>query len=66
MQTIFLQCPSVTYAQKGRRVLARAGIPCRLAHFSRFGCSYGLEIAADREEALALLREAGVPCSLRE
>ncbi|MBQ3865904.1 MAG: DUF3343 domain-containing protein [Clostridia bacterium] len=63
MQTISLRCPSVTYAQKGRQILARAGIPCRLARYSRFGCSYGLEVAADRETALALLREAGVPCS---
>ena len=65
MQILSLTCPSVTYAQKGRRVLAQAGKRCRVTHRSQKGCSYGLECAAaDPDEILALLREKGVPCTV--
>ncbi|MBP5288563.1 MAG: DUF3343 domain-containing protein [Clostridia bacterium] len=65
MQILSLSCPSVTYAQKGRRILAQAGIKARIIRRSRFGCSYGLECAsADPEEVLSLLRGKGVPCEV--
>ena len=65
MQILSLACPSVTYAQKGRRVLTQAGKRCRITRRSQKGCSYGLECAAaDPEEILALLREKGVPCTI--
>ena len=67
MQVLSFVCPSVTYAQKGRRVLAQAGIRCRVTRLSHAGCSYGLACdAGDPEGILALLREKGVPCALRE
>ena len=63
MQVLSLKCPSVTYAQKGRRVLFQAGIRCRVTHHSHRGCSYGLECAAsDPDAVLRLLRDKGVPC----
>ena len=65
MQVLSLSCPSVTYAQKGRRILMQAGVKARIIRRSRFGCSYGLECAApDPEAILSLLREKGVPCEL--
>lgn len=63
MQVLSLTCPSVTYAQKGRRVLAQAGIRSRVTRRTTAGCSYGLEVAAgDLAAVLALLRDKGVPC----
>ena len=65
MQVLTLHCPSVTYAQKGRRILAQAGIRSRVTRRSASGCSYGLDCAgAEPEKILALLREKGVPCEI--
>lgn len=62
MHHLTLQCPSVTYAQKGRRLLEQAGLRCRLTHRSLFGCSYGLELSTpDPGATLALLSDGGVP-----
>lgn len=61
MQTFVIRCPSVTYAQKGQKVMERAGFRARLTRAGAHGCAYGLEInAPDRSEALRLLEEAGV------
>ena len=67
MQVLSLDCPSVTYAQKGRRVLYQAGKRCRVTRLSHAGCAYGLECATnDPEGILALLRDKGVPCTVRK
>lgn len=57
---------SVTPAQRGERLLHRAGIDCALGRTSRKleeqGCGYGLQLGSDRlPEALALLRRENVP-----
>jgi len=61
MQTFIVRFPSVTYAQKGQKVLENAGIPSRLTRADSHGCAYGLEInIPDRSRALHLLEEKRV------
>lgn len=61
MQTFIIRCPSVTYAQRGQRVMEQAGIPSRLTRADTHGCAYGLKInAPDRSEAIRLLNEEGI------
>jgi hypothetical protein len=61
MQTFILRFPSVTYAQKGQRVLEEKGYRSRLTRVGTHGCSYGLEINShDRTEILRILENAGV------
>lgn len=61
MQTFIIRCPSVTYAQKGQKILERAGYRSRLTRTGMSGCVCGLEICApDREAVLRLLEDAGV------
>lgn len=61
MQNFIIRFPSVTYAQKGQRVLEEAGFRARLTRQGSRGCSYGLEISApDSEKILRLLEEKGV------
>ena len=61
MQTFILRCPSVTYAQKGQRVLGENSIPSRLTRADQNGCAYGLEMnTQDREKALFFLKQAGI------
>jgi hypothetical protein len=56
---IRLLVASVTYGQKGRDLLRRAGISCLLRRVE--GCRYVLEIeAAKQEQARQILREGGV------
>jgi hypothetical protein len=56
---IRLLVASVTYGQKGRDLLRRAGISCLLRRVE--GCRYVLEIeAAKQEQARRILREGGV------
>jgi hypothetical protein len=56
---IRLLVASVTYGQKGRDLLRRAGISCLLRRME--GCRYVLEIeAAKQEQARRILREGGV------
>lgn len=56
---IRLTVASVTYGQKGRDLLRRAGISCLLRRVE--GCRYVLEIeAAKQEQARRILREGGV------
>ena len=65
METFIIQFPSVTYAQKGQRVLDQKGIRSRLTraagrHGIR-GCSYGLEISfSDPQAVRRLFEEHGV------
>ncbi len=61
MQTFIVRCPSITYAQKGQKVLEQHGLRSRLTRIGVQGCAFGLEITApDRSHALRLLEEAGV------
>lgn len=61
MQTFIIRFPSVTYAQKGQRILDKEGIRSRLTRTGTRGCAYGLEIyAPSPETVLRLLEEAGV------
>ena len=56
--------PSLTHAQKGLRVLERAGIRARLTKDSRQGCRYGILISeSPPEKALSLLSQAGLSYS---
>ena len=56
---IRLLVASVTYGQKGRDLLRRAGISCLLRRME--GCRYVLEIeAVKQEQARRILREGGV------
>lgn len=50
---------SVTYGQKGRDLLRRAGLRCLLGRVD--GCRYALEIEAAQEaQARRILKEGGV------
>ena len=53
---------SLTYAQRGRHVLERAGITAVLrrapADLTDRGCAYGLKLRADRLHGRVFLREA--------
>ena len=61
MQNFIIRFPSVTYAQKGQKVLEEAGFRARLTRQGSRGCAYGLEISApSQNEALRLLEEKGV------
>jgi len=61
METFIIRCPSVTYAQKGQKVMEQAGFRSRLTRQGSYGCAYGLEISApSRSEAVSLLEHAGV------
>ncbi len=61
MQTFTIRFPSVTYAQKGQRVLDEKGIRSRLTRTGSRGCAYGLEIYAQSPESIhSLLEDKGV------
>ncbi|MBR2634590.1 MAG: DUF3343 domain-containing protein [Clostridia bacterium] len=61
MQSFFIRCPSVTYAQKGQKILDSAGYRSRLTKVDSHGCAYGLEISApERAPVFKLLEDAGV------
>ena len=61
-----LTCRSLTYAQRGARVLERAGITATVSrvpkNISINGCAYGIVVAArHKEKAIALLTRGGLP-----
>ncbi len=65
MKGIFITFRSVTYAQRGERVLKKRGISAQLQRTPRWmeqqGCGYGLRIRqGDLEMALAALKAEGV------
>ena len=61
METLILRCPSITYAQKGQKILEGNQIRSRLTRLGAGGCTYGLEInASDPNRVLRLLEENGV------
>ena len=60
MRPYFITFRSVTYAQRGERILKNAGIDCHLRRTPRWmeskGCGYALELEEPRQAA-AVLRE---------
>lgn len=61
MDTFILRSPSVTYSQKGQKLLEARGIPARLTRIGAHGCAWGLEInAPDLARAERILEENGV------
>lgn len=64
MQSFFITFRSVTYAQKGERLLEAQGIPCSLQRTPRWmeeqGCGYCLKLRR-AEPAVDALRQARVP-----
>ncbi|HEX3016351.1 MAG TPA: putative Se/S carrier-like protein [Caproicibacter sp.] len=60
---------SVTYAMKGRDILARYGINSSVERVSRgtngHGCGYGIYVPQRTDEAERILRNSGVPVSGR-
>ncbi len=65
MKQYYITFRSVTYAQRGERILRGAGIRCSLQRTPRWmeeqGCGYALRIwTADVWPAVKLLREKGV------
>lgn len=56
---------SITYAQRMEKLLARAGIRCRIfrppRELTELGCAYAISIAvSDLSETLSLLHRAGL------
>ncbi len=61
METFIIRFPSVTYAQKGQKLLEQKGFRSRLTRAGTRGCAYGLEITAPATEAaLRILEDAGI------
>lgn len=66
MRAYYVTFRSVTFAQRGERLIRGAGISTALQRAPRFmeerGCGYSLSLRpADLEQALKLLRQAQVP-----
>ena len=66
MKFYYITFRSVTFAQRGERVLTEAGIHCAMQRtpgwMENKGCGYALRIwTADVQDVLALLRRNGVP-----
>jgi hypothetical protein len=63
MRTL-LTMRSMTYAQKGQRLLERnwisAGVVRTPEKYAARGCSYGLVVKGDGEKAAELLRKNGI------
>ncbi len=66
MKTFFITFRSVTYAQRGEKILNRQGLHCTLQRTPRWmeeqGCGYCLRLRApDAGQAAAVLRGEGLP-----
>lgn len=66
MKQLLITFRSVTYAQRGGRALAAAGIRCRLQRTPKWmeqqGCGYSLRLRdEDGKAAVAVLRREGIP-----
>ncbi len=66
MKHYYITFRSVTYAQRGEKLLTAEGMRCSLQRTPRWmeeqGCGYALRIwTEDIQPAAALLREKGVP-----
>lgn len=68
MKYDYITFRSVTFAQRGERVLRRGGMDCGISRTPRWmeeqGCGYCLRVRPeDALRSVELLREAGVPFS---
>lgn len=66
MKQLLITFRSVTYAQRGERVLTAVGIRCRLQRTPKWmeqqGCGYSLRLQdEDGAQAVALLRREKIP-----
>jgi hypothetical protein len=66
MKTYFVTFRSITFAQRGERVLQKAGISCLLQRTPRWmeaqGCGYSLRLSMqEMPKAIAMLRQQRVP-----
>lgn len=66
MTSYFVTFRSVTYAQRGERLLRGAGVGCAMQRTPRMleerGCGYSLTLrAGEVSRALSLLRQGNVP-----
>ena len=66
MENCFITFRSVTFGQRGQRLLEQAGISCTLQRTPRWmeqqGCGYCLRLGADSvRPALELLQRDGIP-----
>ena len=66
MKHYFITFRSVTFAQRGERLLSRQGIRCSLRRTPKWmeaqGCGYSLRLSsADIDRAVALLRKEEIP-----
>lgn len=59
----------ITYAMKGRNLLAHYGFNCRVERVNlssgRNGCGFGIYVPDRTDEAERILRQAGIPVSGR-
>ena len=66
MEVYLITFRSVTYAQRGERLLSRGGDPCSLRRTPRWmeeqGCGYSLRVQTRQiSEAVKLLRQEQIP-----
>lgn len=66
MKQLLITFRSVTYAQRGERLLTAAGIRCVIQRTPKWmeqqGCGYSLRLQwEDGERAVGLLRREGIP-----
>ncbi len=66
MKFYYITFRSVTYAQRGEKLMRREGLHCSLLRTPKWmetqGCGYSLQLwATEAERAAALLRENGIP-----
>lgn len=66
MKSYLITFRSITFAQRGQKVLEQQDIHCRLRRTPRWmeqrGCGYAVEVKlADIDWGLSLLRQQGIP-----
>ena len=66
MKFYYITFRSVTYAQRGEKLMHREGLHCSLLRTPKWmeaqGCGYSLQLwTREAERAVALLRENGIP-----
>ena len=64
MEKVLIMCRSMTQAQRSQRLLERSGLLSTLikapVSLTRSGCGYALVLRRHGEEAVRILREAGM------
>lgn len=66
MKFYYITFRSVTYAQRGEKLMRREGLHCSLLRTPKWmeaqGCGYSLQLwTREAERAVGLLRENGIP-----